>query len=110
MNKIKQSLKRASKTNNFMILATSSSNLIGNALTIISGLFVIKWLLPFELGFFNTFTVVTGYIVLAHIGVPVALNRDLPYLMGKKDKNEALKLASVTKFWTFIIYLLKNIK
>ena len=103
MNKIKQSLKRASKTNNFMILATSSSNLIGNALTIISGLFVIKWLLPFELGFFNTFSVITGYIVLAHIGIPVALNRDLPYLMGKKDKKEALKLAAVSKYWTFFI-------
>ncbi len=52
---------------------------------------------------FNTFSVITGYIVLAHIGIPVALNRDLPYLMGKKNKKEALKLAAVSKYWTFFI-------
>ena len=92
---------KKSKGNNFMILFTSSSNLISNLLTIISGLFVIKWLLPEELGYFNSFTIITGYIVLAHIGIPVGLNRNLPYLMGKEDKSEALNLASVTKFWTF---------
>lgn len=103
MNKIKRTFKRVSKTNNFMILLTSSSSIIGNALSIIGGLLALKWLLPYELGYFNTFTVITGYIVLAHMGTPVALNRDLPYLIGKGKKNEALKLAAVAKFWTILI-------
>ena len=86
-----------------MILFTSSANIFSNGLTIIAGFFVVKWLMPYELGYFNTFTVVTGYIVLAHIGIPVALNRDLPYLMGKQNKSEALKLASTSKYWAFVI-------
>ncbi len=99
------SLKNLSKGNNFMILLTSSSNIISSALTIIAGLIALKWLLPSELGYFNTFTVMTGYIVLAHIGIPVALSRDLPYLIGKGDKEEALQLAAVSKYWTFFISL-----
>lgn len=103
MKRLYKSIHKVSKGNNFMILFTSSSNIIGNALTIISGLFVIKWLLPDELGYFNSFTIITGYIVLAHIGIPVGLNRNLPYLMGKDDKAEALKTASLAKFWSFTI-------
>ena len=48
-----------------------------------SGFFVVKWLLPEDLGLFNSFTIITGYIVLAHIGVPIGLTRELPYLLSK---------------------------
>lgn len=89
-----------------MIVFLSSSSFISNLLTIVSGLIILKWLLPSELGFFNTFTVIAGYITLAHIGVPVALNRDLPYFMGKGEKKEALKLASVAKYWSFYVSII----
>jgi len=92
-----------------MIVFLSSSSFISNLLTIVSGIIVLKWLLPSELGFFNSFTIIVGYITLAHIGVPVALNRDLPYFMGKGEKKEALKLASVAKYWSFYVSVVISI-
>ena len=82
-----------------MILFLSSSNIISNALNIIAGLFVAKWLLPEELGSFNTFTIFTGYIILIQLGIPSALSRELPYFLGGGEKETALRLTAVSQYW-----------
>lgn len=82
-----------------MILFLSISNIIANALTIVSGLFVAKWLLPEELGSFSSFTIITGYIILIQLGIPSGLSRELPYFLGKGSKEEAYAYASAAQFW-----------
>ena len=93
-------LKKIKKgSTNAMILFLSSSSIISNALNIISGLFVAKWLLPEELGSFNTFTIFTGYIILIQAGIPSALSRELPYYLGSGEKEMALRYTSVSQYW-----------
>jgi O-antigen/teichoic acid export membrane protein len=84
---------------NMMILFLSLSNIFGTLLTIISGLFVAKWLLPEELGAFNSYTIITSYLILAQIGIPSALGRELPFYIGKGEMAEAYQYASVAQYW-----------
>lgn len=100
------SQKKKKDSTNLMILFLSFSNIAGNALTIISGILVARWLLPEDLGFYNSFTIITGYIILAHLGIPAGLGREFPLFMGKKDVNTAHRYASVTQFWQLTLGLL----
>ena len=90
---------------NLMILFLSFSNLIANALNIISGLFVARWLLPNELGTFSSFTIFTGYIILVQLGIPSAISRELPFYLGTNDKDHAYKLTAVSQFWQKLLSL-----
>lgn len=84
---------------NLMVLFLSFSNLIANALNIVSGLFVARWLLPSELGTFSSFTIFTGYIILVQLGIPSAMSRELPYYIGTNNKEKAYQLTSVSQYW-----------
>jgi len=84
---------------NSMIFFLSFSNIFGNGLTIISGLFVAKWMIPEELGAFNVFSIITGYIVLIQLGIPSGLSRELPFYIGRNEKGTAINYASVAQYW-----------
>ena len=81
-----------------MILFLSFSNIVGNVLTIVSGLLVAKWLLPEQLGLFNSFTVFASYVVLIQIGIPSGLARELPFHIGKGAMDDAKNYAAVAHF------------
>lgn len=89
-----------------MILFLTFSNVTGNVLMIVSGILVARWLLPSELGLFNSFNIVVGYIVLAQIGIPSGLSRELPYFIGKGQKETAHQMASVAKMWQLMLGLI----
>jgi O-antigen/teichoic acid export membrane protein len=91
---------------NRMILLLSSSNVVSNLLTIIAGFLVARWVLPEDLGSFNAFTIVSGYIVLAQLGIPSALGRELPFRLGQGNKNEAYEYASTAQYWQKLLGVL----
>lgn len=80
----------------------SAASLLTNALTIVSGLLVAKWLLPQELGLFTSFNVITSYIILIQLGVPSGLSRQLPFYMGKKEEQKALDTAASANQWGLV--------
>jgi O-antigen/teichoic acid export membrane protein len=84
----------------------SSSNLISNALTIISGIIVAKWLLPDELGLYNGFTLISSYIILTQLGIPSGLSRELPFQIGQGNTKEAESLAGTAHYWQLILSLI----
>lgn len=84
----------------------SFANLINNIISIIAGLIVARWLLPQELGFFNVFSIFTSYIILAQIGIPSGLSRELPFYFGKNDPNKAHELASTSKYFLLLISII----
>ncbi len=85
-----------------MVAFMSAASLLTNALTIISGLLVAKWLLPQELGLFTSFNVITSYIILIQLGVPSGLSRQLPFYMGKKEEQKALDSAASANQWGLV--------
>ena len=93
------------KTGN-MILFTSGASLIGNVLTMISGLLVARWMLPEELGYFNSFSILTSYIILVQLGIPSGLSRELPFYMGKGQRKDVEELAATAQFFGSFIGVL----
>ena len=82
-----------------MIFFLSSANLINAFLILISGLFVVKWMLPEDLGIFTGFNIIVGYIILGQLGISSGLSRELPYLLGKNKLQDAWHSAEVAQFW-----------
>lgn len=82
-----------------IIVGFSSSQMVANIIRIISGLLTTKFVDPLTLGTFNSVGLVNGYLPIAQLGIMNGLNRDLPYYFGKGERNKALEIASVAKFW-----------
>lgn len=59
----------------------------------LSGVLVIRWLQPNEIGLWNSLTVLLSYSLFLQFGIFNGLNRDLPYFLGKGRKEKAIELA-----------------
>lgn len=81
----------------------SASGLLNNVLSIVSGLFVAKWLLPENLGLFNSFNIITSYVILIQLGIPSGLSREYPFYLGKNDPEKAKLLASISNYWSIFL-------
>jgi O-antigen/teichoic acid export membrane protein len=86
-----------------MIAFLTFSNVINNFLLIASGLLVARWLLPEDLGMFNSFSILSSYIILTQLGIPSGLSRQYPYYLGKNEPNTAMNMASVSNYWSLIL-------
>ncbi len=86
-----------------MVAITSFSNVIVSGLNLIGGLLVAKLLLPEDLGLFNSFSIFTSYIILAQIGIPSGLSRELPFLYGKKEIDKAHGYSSAALSFSLLV-------
>jgi len=89
-----------------MIIGFSGAQLYGNIVRLLSGFIIAKLLLPELLGLFNGFALILGYIVIAQLGIMNALNRELPYLIGKGQRDTALKYASTAQWWEIFLSII----
>lgn len=89
-----------------MIVGLSGAQLYGNAIRLVSGFIIAKLLLPEMLGVFNGFALILGYLIVAQLGIMNALNRELPYLIGKGQRDTALKYASTAQWWEIFLSII----
>ncbi len=89
-----------------MVALMSISGLVNNVLSIVSGLMVARWLLPEDLGLFNSFNIITSYVILIQLGIPSGLSREYPFYLGKENKEKAVQLASVANYWSIFLSIL----
>lgn len=80
----------------------AGGNLIAAVLSAISGLLYAQWITPEVLGEFSKYSILTGYLGFGLIFVHGALPRQYPYLIGKGEKEEAIKVASAAKWWYLV--------
>lgn len=80
-------------------------SLLNSVVSIICGLLVAKWILPDELGSFNALSIISSYIILVQAGIPSGLSRELPFYMGKGERDLALRYASTAKFFLWYLSL-----
>lgn len=98
-------MKKKYSTNKSVALLTFAS-LIDSFVSIISGLLIARWLLPEDLGMFNALSIFTSYIILAQIGIPSGLSRELPFNFGQKKEAFAIDLAATSKYFMIFISLI----
>jgi O-antigen/teichoic acid export membrane protein len=81
----------------------TSGNLIATGLRLISGVLTSRFVDPSVLGLFNGIGLVKGYVPLLLLGVNNGLNRELPYHVGRGDKERVSLLASAAQAWSLIV-------
>lgn len=87
-----------------------ASGMFKTASITISGIVVLKWLNPEELGYWQSFLVGVGYIQILTLGTTSGLNREIAFLIGKNKLDEAIERLKTVGYFTrllsFILMLL----
>lgn len=78
----------------------AGGNLVGNALTILSGLLLARWVGPEVLGLFTSLTLVQGYAPWLLLGTGNGIGREIPFALGQGRRDRALALAAAAGAWT----------
>ncbi len=89
--------------NNKTALLFSSSSVILSVVKLISGIIIIKWVIPEDMGMWNSISLIQTYVAISQIGILSGLNRELPYYIGKGDGEHIVKFAETANI--FITYL-----
>ncbi|HEY3388742.1 MAG TPA: oligosaccharide flippase family protein [Prolixibacteraceae bacterium] len=82
-----------------MIIYLGSAQMISNVARIIGGLLVASIIIPKLYGIFTGIGIVIGYLPILLFGVMNGLNRELPFCLGRGERNKAMDYASVVQFW-----------
>ncbi len=92
------------------VLASVAKIIAGNSIVTViqlaTGFLLARWVLPGDMGIWNTAQLATVYLPLLSVGVYSGLNRQLPYLIGKNQITEAEDLASAAFGFSIVLALL----
>jgi O-antigen/teichoic acid export membrane protein len=78
-------------------ISFSLSSIFMTGSTVITGIILIRWLDPSEIGLWNSFSVLLPYALFFQLGIFNGLNRELPFYLGKgneKTVNDLVASAS----------------
>lgn len=73
-----------------------SSTLFSTLIGIIGGFITYRYVAPEELGVWVTFTTFSVYASFMRLGIPNGMNRELPFYMGRNEKEKAFSYAETT--------------
>jgi O-antigen/teichoic acid export membrane protein len=68
-----------------------------------------RWVLPVNLGYWNSLYVILSYSLIFQFGVFNGLNRELPYLFGKGDNQSAIKYVQSSQYLAYLLFFLSLI-
>lgn len=81
-------------------------NFIVTVIQLATGFLLAKWVLPGDMGIWNTAQLATVYLPVLSVGIYSGLNRELPYLIGKGRVTEAEAFASSAYGFSIVLALL----
>jgi O-antigen/teichoic acid export membrane protein len=87
----------------FLVGSLAGGNVISSFLRMIGGILQARFVLPSVLGLYNGIGLVLGYVPFLQIGVLNGMNRELPYYIGKGDRQRAWELAAAAQAWALAI-------
>ena len=79
-----------------MFVAYAGSSSLQSAATLLSGFLILRWIGPAELGVWQSVLVIQAYLTVLRLGIPNALNRELPYHLGRGETDVAHQYAETT--------------
>lgn len=68
-----------------------------------SGILMIRWIEPGQLGIWQSLTISQLYIGLFDLGISSGLNRELPYSFGKGNQEHGYLLAETTQYYSGLL-------
>ncbi len=69
---------------------------------VIAGIFIVKAILPAELGLWHSARLSLTYALILLLGINYGLNRELPYVLGAGKTATAEKLAAISQWYNLI--------
>jgi O-antigen/teichoic acid export membrane protein len=91
-----------------VLVRFASSQLLSNFLRMVAGFVVVRMVEPSTYGQFAGVGVFLGYILLGHGGILNGISRELPYELGRGNKEYAVQLANSANFITFVIGIIAS--
>lgn len=85
------------------LLIYSSGSFVHNLVSLVASILVLRWVPPEQMGIWQTVMLVNTYGDIAKLGIFSGLNRELPFWLGKGDKEKAYQLAASAQAFSFII-------
>ncbi|WP_297869153.1 oligosaccharide flippase family protein [uncultured Flavobacterium sp.] len=82
-----------------------SSGLFKTFSVTISGIIILRWLDPIDLGQWQSFLVFVGYLQIFTLGTTSGLNREIAFLIGQDKREEALKKLKTVGYYTTALSL-----
>ncbi len=74
-----------------------------NLSRLISGFFIYQWISPYHMGIWQTMILIQTYFGFAKLGVVNGMNRELPFYLGKGQKDKGMSLVNNTLFYNLFI-------
>lgn len=108
INSVMTLFKKNNDSTNVMIFNVAFAQMYANVLRILGGFITASFVSPGMLGQFNTFALVIAYFPIAQIGIMNALNRQLPFFIGKGDSDSAIKVAETAHAWELSLGILSS--
>jgi O-antigen/teichoic acid export membrane protein len=91
-----------SKYKTYITFTLSSS--IYNIALIITNFIAIKWVLPKDIGLWNSVFLFSNYIALIQLGVFNTINRDIPYYYGKNEIDKVEQIVKVGSWFARLLF------
>jgi O-antigen/teichoic acid export membrane protein len=83
-----------------------SSTTISSIISMLTGILMIKWVTPSDLGIWQSISILQLYFPILEMGIPNGLNRELPFEYGKNNYRRAIDLAKTSQSFMIGISLL----
>lgn len=105
IKKIKNKLKQQSQGNSMLkVLGIfSGGRMVSTLLRMFGGFLATRFVDPATMGLFNGIGLSQTYAGLLQLGIVNGIGRELPYFLGKGEKEKAYHLTAVAQFWIIII-------
>lgn len=87
----------------FLVSSLIGGNLVSMVLRMVGGILQARFVLPEVLGMFNSIGLVLGWAPFMQLGVLNAINRELPYYIGKGDRQRVNELAAAAQAWALAV-------
>ncbi len=87
----------------FLVSSLVGGNFLSMLLRMVGGVLQAKFVLPAVLGMYNSIGLVLGYAPFLQLGILNGINRELPYFVGKGDRQRVNELAAAAQAWALAV-------
>src|SRR5271157_3785644 len=87
----------------FLVSSLVGGNFVSMLLRMVGGVLQAKCVLPAVLGMYNSIGLVLGYAPFLQLGILNGINRELPYFIGKGDRQRVNELAAAAQAWALAV-------
>lgn len=84
----------------------ASGNLLAFIISGIISMIQARFVIPEDLGYFNSFAIISGYIFIVNLGLHSSVQLLYPYHIGKNNYESALDVVEVTQVWNVILSII----